>query len=60
MELLDLDPWVLEHPLGRDVTTATPAEAGPSRAEQDSDRYLPGPTLHALARMEAKAISLTR
>lgn len=60
MELLDLEPWALDHPLGRDVTTADPSEAGASRPEQDSDRYLPGPALHALARMEAKAISLTR
>ncbi|MCX4783665.1 hypothetical protein [Streptomyces sp. NBC_01264] len=59
MELLDLSPWDLAHPLGRDVTTAEPSQAGPSRPEQEADRYLPGPALHALARMEAKAISLT-
>ncbi|WP_329391636.1 hypothetical protein OG625_40445 (plasmid) [Streptomyces sp. NBC_01351] len=59
MELLDLTPWQLDHPLGRDVTTADPAQAGPSRPEQEDDRYLPGPALHALARMEAKAIALT-
>ncbi|MFF6954729.1 hypothetical protein ACFZAD_39785 [Streptomyces iakyrus] len=58
MELLDL-PYGPEHQLGRDATTAAPSEVGPSRLEQDSDRYLPGATLHALARMEAKAISLT-
>ncbi|MET9607011.1 hypothetical protein ABZZ17_18320 [Streptomyces sp. NPDC006512] len=60
MEVLDLEPWVLDHPLGRDVITADPSGAGPSRPEQDGDRYLPGPALHALARMEAKAMSLTR
>lgn len=60
MELLDLSPWSLEHPLGRDVITADPSETGPSRRELDSDRYLPGSALHALARMEAKAISLTQ
>ncbi|MFJ5552158.1 hypothetical protein [Streptomyces sp. NPDC093225] len=59
MELLDLSPWNLDHPLVRDLTTADPGEAGPSRPEQDGDRYLPGPALHALARMEAKAMSLT-
>ncbi|MFI8365144.1 hypothetical protein ACIGD1_33955 [Streptomyces sp. NPDC085612] len=60
MELLDLQPWALDHPLGRDVTTSTLSGAVTSRPEQDGDRYLPGPALHALARMEAKAISLTR
>ncbi|MFE9888463.1 hypothetical protein [Streptomyces scopuliridis] len=60
MELLDLSPaWSLEHPLGRDIVTADPSETGPSRREQETDRYLPGSALHALARMEAKAISLT-
>lgn len=59
MELLDLSPWAPEHRLGRDASTADPSDVGPSRPEQESDRYLPGSTLHALARMEAKAISLT-
>ncbi|MFE3143996.1 hypothetical protein [Streptomyces scopuliridis] len=60
MELLDLSPaWSLEHPLGRDIVTADPSETGPSRREQETDRYLPGSAFHALARMEAKAISLT-
>ncbi|MFF8556374.1 hypothetical protein ACF058_26515 [Streptomyces sp. NPDC015501] len=58
MELLDR-PWGPEHRLGSDVTTATQAELGPSRPTQDSDRYLPGPAFHALARMEAQAIALT-
>lgn len=58
MELLDVDMSALEHPLGRDALTA--ADPGASRPEQDSDRYLPGPALHALARIEANALSITR
>ncbi|MEU9418164.1 hypothetical protein [Streptomyces sp. NPDC048272] len=58
-ELLDLSPWGPRHRLGRDATTADPSETGPSTPERDDAPYLPGAALHALARMEAKAISLT-
>ncbi|MFJ8489565.1 hypothetical protein ACIRBZ_14540 [Streptomyces sp. NPDC094038] len=57
-ELLDLK-WSPEHRLGSDIATADASELSPSRPVQDSDRYLPGPALHALARMEAQAIALT-
>ncbi|MEU6806670.1 hypothetical protein [Streptomyces neyagawaensis] len=57
-ELLEL-PWSSEDRLGSDIATAALAESGPSRPVQDSDGYLPGPALHALARMEAQAVALT-
>ncbi|MBV1855644.1 hypothetical protein [Catellatospora tritici] len=59
MELLDVDASSLEHPLGRDVETSDAAHPGPSRPAQESDRYLPGAALHAVARMEASAMSTT-
>lgn len=59
MELLDLAPASLSHPPGRDVVTSDSDAPGPSRPEQDDDRYLPGAALHALARIEAAAMSTT-
>ncbi|MBL3670995.1 hypothetical protein JL475_34645 [Streptomyces sp. M2CJ-2] len=58
-ELLDVDPTAVQHFPGQDAELANEDGTGAARAEQDSDRYLPGASLHALARMEATAMSLT-
>jgi hypothetical protein len=60
LELLDLDPTNLDHPFGSDTIAAAQEDNRSSRAEQEQDRYLPGAVTHALARMEAAAISHTR
>lgn len=60
LELLDLDPTNLDHPFGSDTIAASPEEPRSSRAAQEHDSYLPGAVTHALARMEAVAISHTR